>query len=131
MGYEIERRGIPDRSKNEIKVIIWKFIWDDTINQIDRNVCCIDKKECVMGMLNIADLIRSRKITNIHKIIHSDLECWNYIGKYWLNKNDNRFGPDYFRCQCSNISGQNITSLPSYYQKAINCWNVFYSNRLE
>jgi hypothetical protein len=54
-----------------------------------------------MGMINIEDLIRSKQITIIDKIIHSDLECWNSIGKYWLKKNDNRFGPDYFRCQCS------------------------------
>ena len=38
MGYEIEMRSIPDRLKNEIKVIIWKLIWDDKENQIDRNV---------------------------------------------------------------------------------------------
>jgi hypothetical protein len=37
MGYEIEMRSIPDRLKNEIKVIIWKLIWADienTLNQI-------------------------------------------------------------------------------------------------
>jgi hypothetical protein len=44
----------------------------------------LDKKECGMGMINIEDLIRSKAITIIYKIIHSDLECWNYIGKYWL-----------------------------------------------
>jgi hypothetical protein len=40
-------------------------------------------------------------------------------------KYDNGFGSDYFRCQCSDISGLNITSLPSYYQKAIKCWHCF------
>jgi len=35
IGYEFEMCGIPDRSKNEIR----KFIWDDKVNQIDRNVC--------------------------------------------------------------------------------------------
>jgi hypothetical protein len=38
MGYEIEMGGIPDRYKIKINVIIWKCIWDDKINQIDRNV---------------------------------------------------------------------------------------------
>jgi hypothetical protein len=45
MRYEIEMRGIPDRFKYEINVIIWKFIWDDKVNQIDRNVCCLDTKK--------------------------------------------------------------------------------------
>ena len=47
---------------------------------------------------------------------------------YWYilaKKYDNGFGSDYFRCQCSDISGLNITSLPSYYQKAIKCWHCF------
>jgi len=44
MGYEFEMCGIPDRFKNEINVIIWKFIWDDKVNQIDRNVCCLNAK---------------------------------------------------------------------------------------
>jgi hypothetical protein len=37
-------------------------------------------------------------------------------------KYDNIFGSEYF-LQCSDISGLNITSLPSHYQKAIKSWN--------
>ena len=62
MGYEIEMGGIPDRCQIEINVIIWKFIWDNKINQIDRNVFCLDKKEGGMGMINIENLIRSKQI---------------------------------------------------------------------
>ena len=62
MGYEIEMGGIPDRYKIKINVIIWKCIWDDKINQIDRNVFCLDKKEGGMGMINIENLIRSKQI---------------------------------------------------------------------
>jgi hypothetical protein len=69
MGYEIEMRGIPDRFQNEINVIIWKFIWDDKVNQIDRNVCCLDKTEGGMGMINIENLKRSKQIKIIYKII--------------------------------------------------------------
>jgi hypothetical protein len=123
MGYEIEMRSIPDRLKNEIKVIIWKLIWDDKVNQIDRNVCCLDKKEGGKGMPIIENYIRSKQIKIICKIIHSDLECWNSIGKYWLKKYDNRFGSEYFLCQCSDISGLYFTFLPSYYQKVNKSWN--------
>ena len=64
MGYEIEMRSIPDRLKNEINVIIWKLIWDDKENQIDRSVCCLDKEESGMGIVNIENLIRSKQIKN-------------------------------------------------------------------
>jgi hypothetical protein len=62
MGYEFEMCGIPDRFKIEINVIIWTFIWDDKVNQIDRNGCCLDKKEGGMGMINIEIIIRSKQI---------------------------------------------------------------------
>ena len=63
MGYEI------DRCKIKINVIIWKCIWDDKINQIDRNVFCLDKKEGGMGMINIENLIRSKQIKKISTAI--------------------------------------------------------------
>jgi hypothetical protein len=56
------------------------------------------EKEGGMGIINIEYLIRSKQIKNIYRIIHSDLECWNYISNYWLKKYDNRFGSNYFRC---------------------------------
>ena len=54
-------RGIPDIFKNDINVIILIFIWDNKVNQIYRNVRCLDKKEGGMGMINIENLIRSKK----------------------------------------------------------------------
>ena len=45
IGYEIEIRGIP---KNYLKIInnlIWGFIWNNKVNQVDRNVCCMDIEE--------------------------------------------------------------------------------------
>jgi hypothetical protein len=85
----------------------------------------LKEKEGGMGMINIEYLIRSKQIKIIYKIIHSDLECWNYISNYWLKKYDNRFGSDYFRCQCSDISCLNISFLPTYYQKMIKRWICF------
>lgn len=82
MGYEIEMRGMPDKFKNKINVIIWKFISDDKVNQIDGNVCCLDTQESGIGMINTENLIMSKQIEIIYIIIHS----WNYIGKYWLKQ---------------------------------------------
>ena len=35
---------VPDRCKIKINVIIWKCIWDDKINQIDRNVVLLGQE---------------------------------------------------------------------------------------
>jgi hypothetical protein len=45
------------------------------------------------------------------------------IGKYWLKKYDNRFDSEYSLCQCSDISGVDISSFPLYYKKVIESWN--------
>ena len=84
--WDTKLKGVTYQIDLRMKLTLWKIIWDDKINQIDRNVCCLDKQECGMGMINIEDLIRSKEITIIYKIIHNDLECWNSIGKYWLKK---------------------------------------------
>jgi hypothetical protein len=97
--WDTKLKGVTYQIDLRMKLTLWKIILDEKINQTDRDVCCLDKKERGMDMINIEDFIRSKEITIIYKIIHSDLEFWNSIGKYWLEKNDNRFGPDYCRCQ--------------------------------
>jgi hypothetical protein len=39
MGFETEMRGIPEKYKKEVNDLIWKFVWDNKPNQIERNVC--------------------------------------------------------------------------------------------
>ena len=59
-----------------------KFIWDDKVNQIDRNVCCLDTKEDEMGMINIENLIRSKQIKIIY-IIYNDPQRFGMMEFYW------------------------------------------------
>ena len=49
-----KKHGIPERYKNEI-------IWDDKVNQTDQNLCCLDKKEGGMGMINIENSLEANK----------------------------------------------------------------------
>ena len=57
----------------------------------NRSECLLfGQKEGGMGMINIENLIGSKQIKIIYKIIDSDLECWNSIGNYWLEEYDNR-----------------------------------------
>ena len=41
-GFEIEMKGILDQAKKEIETLIWDFIWEGKVNQIKRDVCCLD-----------------------------------------------------------------------------------------
>ena len=61
-GFEIEMKGIPDKFKKEIETLIWDFIWDGKVNQIKRDVCCLDIEKGGMCMVIIDSYIDSRRI---------------------------------------------------------------------
>jgi hypothetical protein len=52
MGFETEMRGIQEKNKKEVNYLIWKFLWDNKPNQIERTVCCLNINEGGMGMIN-------------------------------------------------------------------------------
>jgi hypothetical protein len=67
-----------------------------------------------MGMININNFVKSKQIKYIYKIINSEMDSWNAIGKHWLQKYNNKFGVDFFLCKCSDIKGLDIASIPKY-----------------
>jgi hypothetical protein len=71
IGYEIEIRSIP---KNYLKIInnlIWGFIWNNKVNQVDRNMCCMDIEEGGLEMINLFSFVKSKQIKVLYKIMHS------------------------------------------------------------
>ena len=114
MGFETEMRGIPEKYKKEVNDLIWKFLWDNNPNQIERNVCCLNINEGGMGTINIDNFVTSKQIKFIYKIINSEMDSWNAIGKC--------------KCKCSDIKGLDIASIPKYYQDAIQAWNNFFGS---
>ena len=86
MGFETEMRGIPENYKKEVNDLIWKFICDNRPNQIERNVCSLDINEGGMGMINVDNFVKSKQIQFRCKIINSEMDSWNGIGKHWSQK---------------------------------------------
>ena len=54
--------------KKEINDLIWKFIWDNKPNQVERNVCCLHDNEEGVGMINIDNFVKSKQIQFIYRI---------------------------------------------------------------
>ena len=48
------------------------------------------------GMINIDNFVKSKQIKFIYKIINSEMDSWNAIGKHWFQKYDKKFGVDFF-----------------------------------
>ena len=103
IGYEIEMRGIPEKYEREINNLLWAFIWDGKTNQIKRNICCLPKEKGGMGMVNIKNLIKEKRVKSMNKIITSDPDNWNAIGIFWLTSLDLKFASDIFLCKCSDV----------------------------
>ena len=49
-----------------------------------------------MGMVNLNHFIKTKQVKCMHNIIHSELDKWNVIGKYWLTSMDSKFETDFF-----------------------------------
>ena len=124
-GFEIEMKGIPDKFKKEIETLMWDFIWEGKVNQIKRDVCCLDIENGGMSMVNLDSYIDSRRIKFIYRIINEPIENWNAIGKYWLSRLDIKFNETFFICKCSNVSSLNLNRYPLFYQKSIQAWTKF------
>ena len=58
IGYEIEIRGIPENYLKIINNLIWGFIWNNKVNQVDRNVCCMDIEERGLEMINLFSFVK-------------------------------------------------------------------------
>ena len=119
IGYEIDMRGIPENYLKEINTLIWGFIWDNKVNQIERNVCCLDKDKGGMDMIDVYSFVKSRQIKHLYKIIHSKEETWNILGKKWLQSYDFEGGIEYFLCYCSDISSLKLNKIPKYYRNML------------
>jgi hypothetical protein len=52
------------------------------VNQIKRDVCCLDIENGGMSMVNLDSYIESRRIQFIYRIINEPIENWNTIGKF-------------------------------------------------
>ena len=75
-GFENEMKAIPDKFKKEIETLIWDFIWEGKVNQIKRDVCCLDIENGGMSMVNLDSYIDSRRIKFIYRIINEPIENW-------------------------------------------------------
>jgi hypothetical protein len=42
-------------------------------------------------MVNLNHFIKAKQVKCMHNIIHSELDKWNVIGRYWLTSMDSKF----------------------------------------
>ncbi|MCG8113315.1 MAG: reverse transcriptase family protein, partial [Candidatus Thiodiazotropha taylori] len=117
IGFLAETVTTPQNIVKEIDKLLWSFLWDDKQPLVNRNTMFLDKSQGGVNMPNIHNLLMSKQIKCIYKIVMSERAHWNMIGKHWLQKLDFEFDESFFICKCSNTKGLNLADLPVFFIK--------------
>jgi len=124
--FEMENRGIPDKYANILENIIREFIWDKKQPLVCKAVAQLEKDMGGLSLPNITWIKKALNIKTVYKLINSEDQNWNAIGKFYLMTEDKKFGLNYFICQCSSLKGLKINKhVPLFYKNIINDWVEF------
>ncbi len=127
--YQIEHVGIEDKHKNELKKMLWQFLWKNKTPLINRANAVKPKQEGGLNMIDIEAEIKTKQIKWMNKIAHEDLEEWNALGKFWLKHLDEKYNENNFILKCSDIQTIRLENIPKYYIKGITTWAHMLTNR--
>ena len=73
-------------------------------------------------MINLNTFIQAKHIKIIHKIINSETQHWDMIGKHWLKYLDKTYNSENFLYHCSNTKGIQINLPSQFYKDAVQSW---------
>ena len=124
MGYLAEIKPVPNNVIKLIESLIWNFLWNSKQPLVNRKTMYLNLDEGGVKML-LREFVESKQIHFIYKIIQSEYENWNTIGKHWLKSLDKEYNTDYFICKCTSIKGLDLHGLSKYYQDCISSWVKF------
>ena len=122
IGYLSDIISVPNNVIKEIESLLWNFLWNNKQPLVNRKTMYLDCNEGGVKMLNLRDFIESKRVHFVYKIISTDYEHWNIIGKNWLKQLDSEFNINYFICKCSSIKGLNLNGIPIFYKESISSW---------
>ena len=127
IGYLADIKPVPNNILKQIESLIWNFLWNNKQPLVNRRTMNLNYNEGGVKMLNLRDFIESKNIQFMYRILSSDYENWNIIGKNWLKYLDSEYNINYFVCKCSSIKGLDLSVLPEYYKLSIASWVRFQS----
>jgi hypothetical protein len=126
INFEIETRGIPNKYCKEIDKIISDFIWEGKKALVSAVNLKRPKYSGGLNLFSVSDIVSANMIKMVYKLIHSDVQNWNIIGKHYFKIVDSLFNQNFFLCTLSCL--ERITfrrPMPRYYQNALSNWSTF------
>ena len=111
IGYYADIKCVPNNVIKEIESLFCNFLWNNKQPLVNRKTMYLNRNEGSVKLLNLRDFIDSKHIHFMYKIISSNYDNWNIIGKHWLKCLDSEYNlnVDYFICKCTSIKGLSNT----------------------
>ena len=122
IGFLAHIKPVPNNVIKLIESLMWNFLWNNKQPLVNRKTMYLKQSEGGVKMLNLREFIESKQINFMYKIIKSEYEHWNIIGKGWLKTFDTDYNIDYFVCKCTSVKGLCLKEIPKYYQDCISAW---------
>ena len=122
IGFLADIKPVPNNVIKLIESLMWNFLWNNKQPLVYRKTMYLKQSEGGVKMLNLREFIESKQINFMYKIIKSEYEHWNIIGKGWLKTFDTDYNIYYFVCKCTSVKGLCLKEIPKYYQDCISAW---------
>ena len=101
---------------------MWTFLWNNKHPLVNKKTKYFNSDEGGVNLLNLREFIESIHTHFVYKILKSEHENWNIIGKTWLKSYDTEYNIEYFVCKCPSVKGLCLQRMPNYYQGCILSW---------
>ena len=90
-----------------------------------KNNICLHLDNGWVNMINFMHIIEAKRIKFIHKILNSESQHRNMIGKYWLALLGKQNVSENFLFHYSNIKGLHLPIPSQSYKDGISAWSSF------
>ncbi len=114
---------VPERKQKEINTEIWKFLWEGKNEAVKREICSLRTEEGGLGMPNLQNIIRTRQITLVKKILCEGEQLWKILPRRYLKSLDKMYQEEYFLLKAMvPESIINNLKIPEFYKQCIKSW---------
>nr|XP_039269731.1 uncharacterized protein LOC120344529 [Styela clava] len=111
---------MPEKYIQKMETIIWKFIWNDKAQMINRNISCSEFFEGGVKMMNIRNQIKALQVKWVLKLLEGCNNPWSQRAKYFVNNYFDVLSKGNLECLYLNFKLETNIHIPKFYTSIIN-----------
>ena len=128
--YAAGLKTIPENKIKEFNSEIWKFLWNGKMEPVKREICMRKNDTGGIGMPNLIDIIKTRQIMMVKRILSEGNETWKILPRKYFQSLDKDFAEQYFLLKAV-VPDEIIEELkiPLFYKQCIKSWQQAIRNQ--